>query len=84
MYTEFMIVQYSCKQKCQGKQNQQTVFYLGPCTRSRCSEGEVFVLSADGGNLIEEGSPQIKYDSKTILCQHALSHVHSYTNVDSI
>ena len=42
------------------------------------------MLSADGGNLIEEGSPQIKYDSKTILCQHALSHVHSYTNVDSI
>ena len=41
--------------RCQGKQHQQTVFYLAPCTRSQCSEGEVFELSAEGKNQIEEG-----------------------------
>ena len=29
--------------------------YLGPCTRSTCSEGEVFALSAEGESQIEEG-----------------------------
>ena len=28
---------------------------IGPCTRNQGSEGEVFVLSAEGDNQIEEG-----------------------------